>query len=120
MTSPFDYVNSVTTNKEYIDDIDGYIPYLINRSLSFNVETLLYANEMNINSSIDKRLQYDYYFNIIPKKKYYNKWIKKRDNADLELVRKYFNCSITKAKTTLTILSREQLETIRKKFEQGG
>jgi len=118
--TPFDYVTSVTSDKKYISDIDGYIPFIINKSLSYNVETLLYANEMNINSSIDKKLQYDYYFNIIPKKKYYSKWIKKTENSNLDLVRRYFQCNIAKAKTTLKLLSKEQLETIRKKFEQGG
>ena len=124
MTTPFDYAKSVTETKEYMitDEASekAYIPFLINRTLSFNVDTIMHANEMNINSGLDKKLQYDYYYYMLPKRKRYNKWFKKKEDIDLQLVRDYYKCNIQKAKEALTILSKEQLETIRKKFEQGG
>lgn len=124
MTTPFDYVKSVTERKDYMMDDPaeekGYVPFLINRSLSFNVETLMHANEMNLNHWLDKKLQYDYYFHMLPKKKRYSKWFKKKEDANLELVRDYYKCSIQKAKEALQVLTQDQLDIIRKRFEQGG
>ena len=122
--SPFDFVKSVTLQKNYMmnepNAEKAYIPFLINKTLSFNVETIMHANEMNLNYGLDKKLQYDYYFYTFPKKKYYNSWFKKKENADLNLIRQYYGYNIQKAKEALTILTDEQLEIIRKKFEQGG
>ena len=68
MVNPFDYVNSINTTKKYLinDDIDekDYQPYMVNRSLSYFADTILMANEMNMNAHLDKKLQYDFYFNI--------------------------------------------------------
>lgn len=124
MTTPFDYVNSVSQTKKYLIEDEAsekaYVPFLINRTLSFNVETLLHANMMNINNILDKKLQYDYFFYLFPAKKRYNKWAKKKISNDLELVREYYQCNVQRAKEALTLLTKEQLTIIRKKFEQGG
>jgi len=122
--TPFDYVKSVTETKEYLM-VDKaaekiYVPYLINRSLSFNVETLGYANVINLRNNLDKKLQYDYYFYLFPKRKRFSKWFKRKSDDDVKLIREYYGYNIQKAKQALTILSKGQLETIRKKFEQGG
>jgi len=122
--SPFDFAKSATHTKEYLMEDEesekSYVPFLINKTLSFNVETLMYANEMNLCSNLDKKLQYDYYFHILPKKKYYNKWFKKKDNDTLVMLMDYYNCSIQKAREAMNLLSDEQIKTIRKKIEQGG
>ena len=122
--SPFDFVKSVTSEKTYImtdeENEKAYIPYLINKTLSFNVETLMYANEMNLCHNLDKKLQYDFYYHTFPKKSYYNKWFKKKENDDLNLIRQYYGYNIQKAREALKILSQEQIQTIRKKFEEGG
>lgn len=116
--NPFDFVRSITQTKEYMmtDELaeKAYIPYLINRSLSFDVDTVMYANEMNRCHNLDHRMQYDYYYHLLPKRKFFSKWIKKEEDEDLQAVREYYNCSITKAKEALTILSRKQIEHIKK------
>ena len=55
------------------DDRDGelereYIPYIVNKALSFTPDTILQANEMNCKPFLDKKLQYHYLLNIIRKK----------------------------------------------------
>ena len=51
MSSPFDYVNQILYgNKQLIvDEIteQGYKPFLVNRSLSYQKDCVFYANEMN-------------------------------------------------------------------------
>lgn len=121
---PFDVIKSFTEDKKYIIEDDetkkAYIPFFINKTLSFNVETLLHANEMNLNYGLDKKLQYDYYFHSLKKRKYFTKFFKRKKDDDLEMIQRYYGYNVTKAKQALTILSEEQLKQIRKKFEEGG
>ena len=71
--NPFDYVNDINHGKKNImvDDLaeKEYAPFIINRALSFFSDTVLFANEMNIHHTIDNRLQYDFFINIIRKHK---------------------------------------------------
>ena len=71
--NPFDYLKSINATKKNImvDDIteSEYNAFIINRGLSFFPDTVLYANEMNLNHHLDSRLQYDFLINIIKKKK---------------------------------------------------
>lgn len=120
MTSPFDQIKSFSETKEYSFEEKAYAPYIINRALSFIPETVLHANMMNINHHINSRLQYDYYFNSLIKKKRYSKWLKKSETPDLEVVREYYGFNKTKALEALKILNSEQIETIKRKLEKGG
>ena len=67
--NPFDYVKAINTTKKdiMVDDIteSEYQPFLINRSLSYFPDTVLYANEMNQHSHLPSRLQFDFFINII-------------------------------------------------------
>ena len=64
---PFDYVNSVTDNKKNMmvgtenDELaeKSYNPFLSNKSLSYYMDTILYANEINQYSMLDNKLQYE-------------------------------------------------------------
>ena len=66
--NPFDYVNSINITKKDImhDDIaeKGYAGFMVNRALSYFIDTVLYANEMNVNHHIDGRLQYHFLIKI--------------------------------------------------------
>lgn len=117
--NPFDYVKSVN-NKDHIDDLDGYNPYLTNHALMPFVETIFYANEMNQYSFLEKKMQYDFYYHGIPPRNRFEKWLKKHNSEHLELVCKYFNYSVEKGKAALQILTEEQIEEIKKKMDVGG
>lgn len=122
--TPFEVVDLFTTKKQKLDfdneDKKAYIPFLINKTLSFNVETLMYANDMNINYNLDNDLQFDYYFYSLPKKKYYFKWAKDKKDDDVLFFSKHFGYNIKKSREALAILTDEQLKTIKTKLEQGG
>lgn len=89
-----------------------YNSYIINLAYSFGLDTILYANEMNCKSFINNRLQYDFYFYGLDKRKRFNKWIKKDDYSVIESLKKYFCCSTRKAKQYKKILTETQLEEI--------
>lgn len=118
MTSnPFDWLNSINQTKEdmMVDDITEkqYSPFMVNRGLSYFIDTVMDSNQMNMFASLDNRLQYDYYMNSIRKKKRFSKWAKKTSNEDVEVVKSYFNINDSKALEALTILSKDQIDEIK-------
>lgn len=120
-----DWLNSINqTKKNLIDETPdsekSYNPYVINRCFSGHLDTILCANEMNLNTHLDKKLQYDFYINIIRPKKRYSPWLKKEKFDDLSLVKEYYGYSEEKAKTALKILNKQQLDYIRLKLNRGG
>ena len=122
--NPFEYINAINTTKKdiMVDDIaeSKYTPFMVNRSLSYFPDTILYANEMNLNHHIDNRLQFDFFINIVKKKKRFSKWLKPTELSDLEVVKEYYGYSNEKARQVLTILSKEQIEELRMKVYKGG
>jgi hypothetical protein len=98
-----------------------YAPFMVNRALSYHMDCVLYANEMNLNPSLDKDMQYSYLLGTIRSiKRKFQPWQKAESNKDLECVKVYFGYSNEKAKETLRILTIEQLEEIKNKVEKGG
>jgi hypothetical protein len=120
-----DWLNSINQTKKNIMDEDPsitkeYAPYIINRCLSGHIDCLMYANEMNKFSSLDKKLQYDFFINIIRKKKRFSPWLKQEKIKDLEVVKSYYGYSNEKAKQALKILTKKQLDFIKSKLDTGG
>ena len=124
MTNPFDFVNDIINKKEYIFNDENqkeYIPFIVNRALSYYPEAIFYAQDMNIYSNLDKKLQYHYLINTIrPTKIQYKKWGKKTEDNDIAILQEYFNYSYNEAKMALSVLSDVQIKTIRKKLDKGG
>ncbi len=123
--TPFDFINAINlTKKNLFEDPQAekdYLPFLVNRGLSYFPDTVLYANEMNRNSGIPKDWQFSFFLNTIPKKKRFSKWHKKdADSESLTLVKEYFGYSSEKALEALSILSDEQLAMIKEKLYKGG
>ena len=122
--NPFDYLKAINETKKdiMVDDIaeKEYNPFIINRGLSFFKDTILYANEMNRYHHLDNRVQFDFFINIIRKKKRWSKWIKASDVDNLELIKEYYGYSTDKALQALRILNNEQLEEIKRLVNKGG
>ena len=122
-----DYLNAINTSKEKLLDSDDitwekkYSPYIINRCLSMHYDCIAAANEMNGYYFLDKKVQFDFYINSIRKKKRFGgKWLSQSKITDMEYVKEYYGYSNEKAKEALTILSKEQIELIKKSLEKGG
>ena len=120
---PFDFINSITYKKNIAMDStneSSYNPFITNRALSQFVDCILLSNEMNMRHHIDNKLQYDYYINRIRPKNRFKKWDKKQDNENIELIKQYYGYNNDKASSALSILSKQQLDIIRKKLNKGG
>tara|TARA_Y100000589_G_scaffold39696_1_gene33241 strand:+ start:1616 stop:1993 length:378 start_codon:yes stop_codon:yes gene_type:complete len=122
--NPFEYCNAINYTKKDImtDDIaeKAYSPYMVNRQLSYFPDTVLAANEMNRNHHIDNRLQFDFFINIVRKRKRFSKWFKPELISDLDAVKKYYGYSNEKARQVLTLLSTEQINELKNKVARGG
>jgi|TARA_B100001939_G_C16854240_1_gene578875 hypothetical protein len=122
--NPFKFTDAINYTKQdiMIDDITekAYNSFLINRSLSYFPDTVLAANEMNRNHHIDNRLQFDFFINIIRKRKRFSKWFKPEQISDLEIVKEYYGYSNEKARQILTLLSTEQINELKTKVAKGG
>jgi hypothetical protein len=102
-------------------DYKDYKPFVVNRALSYHMDCILYANEMNIHTGIDSDMQYSYLLNTIrPMKRKFQPWQKSEVDKDIECVKQYFGYSNEKAKEALRILNDEQLAEIKIKTAKGG
>lgn len=97
-----------------------YAPYIVNKSFGNIIDTILYANEMNLRSELSNRQQYDFYYFGIPKAKRFAKWIKKENTEDIEAVKEYYSVSDRVAKQYLLVLSNNDLLNIKRKLFKGS
>ena len=122
--NPFDYLNAINMTKKdiMVDDIaeKDYNSFMVNRGLSYFADTVLYANEMNRHHQIDGRLQFDFFINIIRKKKRFSKWFKSTEDENISILKEYYGYSNEKAKSVLSLLSINQIEDLKKRIYKGG
>lgn len=122
--SPFDFVNAINNTKQnlMVDEATekAYNPFIVNRALSYFPDTIHDAQYMNMSPHLDKKLQFDYLINNIRRAKRFSKWGKKKEDKDVELVQEYYNCNYQRAVEALSILSKDQLDVLKKELEKGG
>jgi len=98
-----------------------YPAFMVNRALSFHMDCILHANQMNIYHDLDNIMQHDYLLNIIRSKfRRFQKWQKLDKIADLEVVKEYYNFSTEKAKEAYRLLTDEQMTEIKARLYKGG
>ena len=116
-----DWLNSINYNKDDLsEDIKTYPPYIVNRCLSGHMDCVMFANEMNMYSHLDKDMQYYFYLNSLRKRKRFSPWIKKEKIEDIDSVKQYYGYSNEKAKEALRLLSESELNYIKSKLDIGG
>lgn len=124
--SPFDFINAINSTKQnlFLEDPQAskdYKPFLVNKGLSYFPDTILYANEMNQNTSIPVEWQFSFFLNSISKKKRFSKWVSKTTQTeDFLIVKEYFGYSDSKTQEALSVLSDDHLVMIKEKLYKGG
>ena len=121
--NPFDFVNSInTTKKDLLQDPEvsetSYVPFVINKSLSYFPETILLANDMN-KSHIENKLQYHYLLNTVRPGKRFAKWVKRESVDDVKAVQEYYGYNVEKAQQALALLTVDNLNYIKQKLQSG-
>ena len=97
-----------------------YVPFIVNKCLSYFPDTIIQSNEMNFHSHLDKKMQFDFLSGTIRKSKRYSKWLKDKLPEDIDVVKEYFGYNNTKAKEAIGILSSEQIDEMKRKLSKGG
>ena len=120
-----DWLYSINQSKKNLMDQDptlesSYPSWIINKCLSSFTDTVLFANEMNMNWHISKRMRYDFFINSLRPRKRFSPWSKKESVDYLEDIKEYYGYSYTKALEVIRILPKSDLEQIRKLLHKGG
>ena len=123
-----DWINQVLVHKKSWDsfsesDQKTFSPFILNRFLSMDkefIEIVNYFQKYSI-GTLESREVYEWYRNILPKGKRFNKYIKgKKDKKyDPELINimcEYFKCSKTEVKENLSLISKEEVNQILEKY----
>ena len=110
-----EYLKSINTTKQNIMDSDDnawerkYPSFIINKCLAPFNDTIMLVNEMNVNTHLDNKMQYDFLLNSLRKQHRYASWMKASKSKNLEYVKEYFGYNNEKARSALKILSDKQI-----------
>ncbi len=124
MSSPLGVIlNSINMkgellDREYIEK--EYTPFVINRSLSYMMDTVLYAHELNQLPNMPVYDQYLFYYHALSKQKRFARWHKPGKDKYLPIVMEYYGYSDRKAKAALAILSEAQCKELARRVDKGG
>jgi hypothetical protein len=132
--SPFDFITSINEKKSYLfedavadnsgeaadlDSIDRKYPsFMVNRGLSYFIDTIMLANEMNTRFDMSKKMQYDFLYHSVRKRKRFSKWFKKaKDNEDIELIKEAYGFNRQRAEEVYDLID---IKALRKYMDKGG
>ena len=119
-----DYLKTINYTKENLMLVDPlseskYPPFIVNKSLSYFTDTVLYANEMNRHAHLDNRLQYDYYVHAVRKRKRFSRCDKNEKSDKFDLLKEYYGYSDRKINEIMDLISDEELDTIKELVDTG-
>jgi hypothetical protein len=111
-----EYLNAINYTKDdlFADEgaEKGYVPFVINRCLSYFPDTIMQVNELNTNPNVSKKMQFDYLKNAIRKRKRFSKWLKNTKDDRLESIKLHFGYGDKKAFEAMRVLSDEKIDEI--------
>jgi hypothetical protein len=108
---------SVLDDPQFAKD---YVPFIINRALSYHQDAVLSANMMNERPWLDAASQFQFLLNTLAARKRFSKWIKATVPNDAKSVAEYYGCSIRHARNIVDLHTKEQMKIIRSRLEKGG
>ena len=123
-----DYLNPITHSKKKMDEISDdfdtvkkkYVPFVINRSLSYFPDCIMQANNMNMRYGLDKEMQFEYLRTSIRSKKRFSKWDKKDASEKVDMIMKYFGYNYHRASEVADLISDEDIESMKSQMDVGG
>ena len=127
--TPFDHLKNLHTKKRNWDEFNdeekkNFNIYIINKALSFNPNYLNIVNLVQKYSAgqITQKEVFKIYFNLLPSKFRFYKWIKgkkEKENKDkIEYLATHFECSTKEAKDYLSLLDKKTINNIIKNYKQ--
>lgn len=119
MSDFFDWVNSVSETKKNLvkegRSINEYLPFMVNMAMSYFPDSILYANEMNLQHHLSKQVQYDYLLSSLRARKRRSKWFKKtvEEQKTIDAIAQYMQLSPRKVIQIMHLIPEEEQERMR-------
>src|SRR6185503_6562117 len=83
-----DIIPAILQTKEVVigpENEKDYVPYIVNRALSYHRDCIFYANQMNMRPNVDGVMQNHYLLNTVRAwRRPFQKWQKLESNDDLD------------------------------------
>lgn len=123
--SPFDIINNINGKKARLsnEEIEEfYVPFVINKAFSQSRTNIFFADMMNsIFNHCTKKMQYDFYYGMIPKNKEYNKWNKRDTKRDIiiNIIQRLYGYSYKKALHVLPLFE-NNMDILNEVCDTGG
>lgn len=117
----WDWLDEITVKKspasQFSDeDWDSWNSYMVHRFMSMGQNNIEVANIAQRMHPTDKIGIYNFYCNMIPKKKVWNKYIKstkKAKNKELvEIIANYFECGLSESDHYIDIIGKNEVKNI--------
>ena len=128
--NPFDHLKNLHTKKRTWDDFNdeekkSFNVFIINKGLSMNPDYLgivnMVQNFTGLNQIISPKEVFNIYFNLLPTKFRFYKWIKgaktKKDKEKAEYLAMHFKVSTREAYDYLQILDKKTIKSITKNYK---
>jgi len=121
----FDYLNSINAGSRSPSIMNpetekAYVPFMVNRGLSYFNDSVLLANEMNQRAQVPVHCQYNFLRLALRPRKRFSKWLKNEETDDIKLIKKAYGYSSDKARMVSDLITPEALSNIRKTLDHGG
>lgn len=115
--SPFEFIKYLTSDKKKWEDLSleemkSFSVFMNNRILSMDPEYVELVNYIQPKYNIPNEQMYKLYYNFLPTRMIYVKYIKKKESLNKELLKvlsNHFEISNREAEKYLTILSKDTL-----------
>ena len=128
--NPFDHIKNLHTKKRHWEDFNdeekkSFNVFIINKALSMNPSYLgivnMIQNFTGLNQILSQKEVFNIYFNLLPSKFRFYKWIKgeknKKEKEKAEYLAMHFNVSTREAYDYLQILDRKTINKIIKNYK---
>ena len=128
--NPFDHIKNLHTKKRTWDDFNdeekkSFNVFIINKALSMNPSYLgivnMIQNFTGLNQILSQKEVFNIYFNLLPSKFRFYKWIKgeknKKEKEKAEYLAMHFKVSTREAYDYLKILDRKTINKIIKNYK---
>ena len=128
--NPFDHIKNLHTKKRRWEDFNdeekkSFNVFIINKALSMNPNYLgivnMVQNFTGLNQILSQKEVFNIYFNLLPTKFRFYKWIKgektKKDKEKAEYLATHFKVSIREAYDYLQILDKKTVKSIIKNYK---
>jgi len=116
--SPFDFLNAINETKrdllaEGVPDL-AYNAFMVNRGLSYFLDTVLDASEMDRMAHIPRHAAFRYLLHSVTRRRRFSKWARAGKSIDIDAISDFYKYGRRGSAEALRILSADQVAELRR------